>query len=110
MTWLWPDTARMLRSLLLIAVLLAAVPVAATELSLTYLAASSVALENPHDLKLSPDGRYLYVADVGNNRVAILARISHHPSTAATLCRTLPDFHSVRALNIVKLCLRTLWS
>jgi DNA-binding beta-propeller fold protein YncE len=72
MTWLWPDTARMLRSLLLIAVLLTAVPVAATELSLTYLAASSVALENPHDLKLSPDGRYLYVADVGNNRVAIL--------------------------------------
>jgi DNA-binding beta-propeller fold protein YncE len=72
MTWLWPDTARMLRSLLLIAVLLAAVPVAATELTLTYLAASSVALENPHDLKLSPDGRYLYVADVGNNRVAIL--------------------------------------
>jgi DNA-binding beta-propeller fold protein YncE len=72
MTWLWPDTARMLRSLLLIAVLLAAAPVAATELTLTYLAASSVALENPHDLKLSPDGRYLYVADVGNNRVAIL--------------------------------------
>ncbi len=31
----------------------------------------------------------------------ILARISHHPSTATTLCRTLHDFHSVRALNIV---------
>jgi len=30
-----------------------------------------------------------------------LTRISHHSSTAATLCRTLPDFHSVRALNIV---------
>ncbi len=35
-------------------------------------AASTVALSNPHDLKLSPDGKYLFVADVGNNRVAIL--------------------------------------
>jgi len=58
--------------LLLFTGLLAVVPVAAAELSLTYLAASSVVLENPHDLKLSADGRYLYVADVGNNRVAIL--------------------------------------
>jgi len=33
---------------------------------------SSVRLSNPHDLKLSPDGRYLLVADVGNNRIAIL--------------------------------------
>lgn len=35
-------------------------------------AASSVQLENPHDLKLSPDGKHLFVSDVGNNRVAIL--------------------------------------
>jgi hypothetical protein len=37
-------------------------------------------------------------------------RRPQHPCsrTAATLCRTLPDFDSVRALNIVKLCLRTL--
>ena len=69
---LWPDTACMLRSLLVFAGLLAAGPVSAAELSLTYIAASSVALDNPHDLKLSPDGRFLYVADVGNNRVAIL--------------------------------------
>ena len=62
----------MLRLLFLFAGWLAAVPVVAAELTLTYLAASSVALENPHDLKLSPDGRYLYVADVGNNRIAIL--------------------------------------
>lgn len=27
---------------------------------------------NPHDLVLSPDGRYLYVADVGNNVVRVL--------------------------------------
>lgn len=35
-------------------------------------AESSVSLSNPHDLKFSPDGRYLMVADVGNNRIAIL--------------------------------------
>ena len=29
-------------------------------------------LSNPHDLKLSPDGRYLMVSDVGNSRIAIL--------------------------------------
>lgn len=34
--------------------------------------ASKVALSNPHDLKLSPDGKYLFVSDVGNNRVTIL--------------------------------------
>jgi YVTN family beta-propeller protein len=37
-----------------------------------FIDASSVALKNPHDLKLSPDGKYLFVADVGNNRVVIL--------------------------------------
>ena len=37
---------------------------------------SAVSLSNPHDLKLSPDGRYLMVADVGNNRVAILDPVS----------------------------------
>lgn len=34
--------------------------------------ASTVPLDNPHDLKLSPDGRWLFVSDVGNNRVAVL--------------------------------------
>ena len=37
-----------------------------------FIAASDVPLANPHDLKLSPDGKYLFVADVDNNRVAIL--------------------------------------
>ena len=37
-----------------------------------FVGASTAKLENPHDLKLSPDGKYLFVADVGNNRVAIL--------------------------------------
>jgi DNA-binding beta-propeller fold protein YncE len=45
---------------------------AASDLVLTYLGASTTPLKNTHDLKLSPDGRYLFVADVGNNRVAIL--------------------------------------
>ena len=40
--------------------------------SARFIAASNVALNNPHDLKLSPDGKHLFVADVGNNRVAVL--------------------------------------
>ena len=39
---------------------------------LSFVTASETPLENPHDLKLSPDGKYLFVSDVGNNRVAIL--------------------------------------
>ena len=37
-----------------------------------FVTASTVKLGNPHDLKLSPDGKYLFVADVDNNRVVIL--------------------------------------
>ncbi len=44
----------------------------ATELKITYVSASQAALGNPHDLKLSPDGKYLFVSDVDNDRVAIL--------------------------------------
>ena len=44
----------------------------AARIELSYVNASTVRLSNPHDLKLSPDGRYLFVADVGNNRIAIL--------------------------------------
>jgi len=44
----------------------------AAEVRLTFVGASTAQLENPHDLKLTPDGRYLFVSDVGNNRVAIL--------------------------------------
>lgn len=46
--------------------------VAAAEPILEFLGASDVALENPHDLKLSLDGRFLFVSDTGNNRVAVL--------------------------------------
>ena len=44
----------------------------AETLSFEYLAASEVDIENPHDLKLSPDGKYLFVSDVGNDRVVLL--------------------------------------
>lgn len=37
-----------------------------------FLDASSVALSNPHDLRLSPDGKLLMVSDLGNNRVTVL--------------------------------------
>lgn len=42
------------------------------QLGLTYVNASETFLENPHDLKLSPDGKWLFVSDVGNNRIAVL--------------------------------------
>jgi len=44
----------------------------AAEISATFVLASTAPLENPHDLKLSPDGKFLFVSDVGNNRIAIL--------------------------------------
>jgi DNA-binding beta-propeller fold protein YncE len=47
-------------------------PAQADEFRLEYVGASDVALDNPHDLKLAPDGQALFVADVGNDRVAIL--------------------------------------
>lgn len=45
---------------------------AMSEPSLEYLGASTTALKNPHDVKLTPDGKYLLVSDVGNNRVVFL--------------------------------------
>ena len=44
----------------------------AADIAAEFAGASTVSLDNPHDLKLSPDGRHLFVSDVGNNRVAIL--------------------------------------
>jgi len=49
-----------------------AVATPAAEIELSYVSASTAQLSNPHDLKLSPNGRYLFVADTGNDRVAIL--------------------------------------
>lgn len=44
----------------------------AAEIKATFVLASTAPLDNPHDLKLSPDGKYLFVSDVGNDRVTIL--------------------------------------
>lgn len=37
-----------------------------------FLGASTTEMKNPHDLKLSADGRHLYVSDVGSDRVLII--------------------------------------
>jgi DNA-binding beta-propeller fold protein YncE len=57
---------------LVLALVFALAPALAHALELEFVSASAVALDNPHDLKLSPDGRYLFVSDVDNDRVAIL--------------------------------------
>ncbi len=62
----------MLRLLILLASGLVAMSAQAVELRLTFVGASTATLGNPHDLKLSPDGKYLFVSDVDNDRVAIL--------------------------------------
>ena len=43
-----------------------------SDLQLKFIGASTVELNNPHDLKLSQDGKYLFVSDVGKNRIAVL--------------------------------------
>ncbi len=47
-------------------------PVRADQFRLEFISGSTATLSNPHDIKLSPDGKRLFVSDVGNNRVAIL--------------------------------------
>lgn len=59
------------------AAVLAAAPAVAFELE--FVAASTTEMENPHDLKLTPDGRHLFVSDVGNDRVLILDPDSLQP-------------------------------
>ena len=59
------------RLALALAAALLALP-AAAEPRVEFLGASTTEMDNPHDLKLSPDGRHLYVSDVDRNRVLIL--------------------------------------
>ncbi len=59
-------------SAILIALLFISNPLLAGGLGAVFESASSTPLDNPHDLKLSPDGKYLLVADVNNNRVVLL--------------------------------------
>ncbi len=42
---------------------------ARAQMKADFVATSSVNLKNPHDLKLSPESKHLFVSDVGNNRV-----------------------------------------
>lgn len=64
-----------MRTLLLLALLsLASLANAALEQK------SRALFGHPHDLVLGPDGRYLYVADMDNNRIAVL-----HPDTLELL-------------------------
>ena len=58
--------------IILITLLFISSHVLASDLSVVYESASSTPMNNPHDLKLSPDGKYLFVSDVGNNRVVLL--------------------------------------
>ena len=51
---------------------LASPPVAGDTFRIDSLGASDAVLDNPHDIKLSPDGEHLFVSDVDNNRVAVL--------------------------------------
>ena len=46
--------------------------VAGDTFRIEFLGARDAALDNPHDIKLSPDGEHLFVSDVDNNRVAVL--------------------------------------
>lgn len=62
-----------MKKLITLLILLGSVTlVNAGEIELTFLKGSTVDLSNPHDLKLSADGKFLFVSDVGNNRIAIL--------------------------------------
>lgn len=57
---------------LIVSLFVFAGPASADAFRLEFLGASSAALGNPHDIKLSPDGNRLFVSDVDNDRVAIL--------------------------------------
>jgi len=60
---------------LLTAILLLMIPcqaISVQPLQAVFEQASTVQLDDPHDLKLSPDDRYLMVSDVGNSRIALL--------------------------------------
>jgi DNA-binding beta-propeller fold protein YncE len=62
-----------MKSIVLAAVLLlSAVSFEVWAFDAQFLSASSADLENPHDVKLSPGGAWLFVSDVGNDRVVIL--------------------------------------
>ena len=60
------------RAAIMLLAVLSLFPVSAAPLDLAFIKASTVKLENPHDLKLSPDGKHLFISDVGHNRIVAL--------------------------------------
>ena len=60
------------KTLVLLLLLVLSTVAKSDENMLTFLQGSTASLSNPHDLKLSPDGKYLFVSDAGNNRIAII--------------------------------------
>lgn len=44
----------------------------ANKFQVEFVGASEETLSNPHDIDLTPDGKYLLVSDLGNDRVAVL--------------------------------------
>jgi DNA-binding beta-propeller fold protein YncE len=61
----------MTRALLLFMLVVLSSPAWAGGFKAEYVSASDPVLSNPHDLDLSPDGRFVYVSDLGNDRVAV---------------------------------------
>jgi YVTN family beta-propeller protein len=59
-------------SILSFAIILLSFVTPAGALKFELVLASEASFNLPHDLALSPDGRYLYVADNGNDRIAVL--------------------------------------
>ena len=62
-------------------------PATAAELAVTYIGASDAVLGNPHDLKLSPDGKTLWVADVDHDRRIRLRPTVGNPRRRFRRCR-----------------------
>ena len=62
----------MLRALLAVLALLLLPASGAAAFDLEYVAASDDLFDQPHDIVLSPDRRFLYVSDNGHDRIAVL--------------------------------------
>lgn len=48
------------------------IPARAGVFEASFVTSSTAEMSNPHDIKLSPDGKLLYVSDLGNSRVVVL--------------------------------------
>lgn len=64
------------RACLSLSMVLLAVPAAGAQWQFELLRETTTPLSNPHDIKLAPDGRHLFVSDVGGDQVVVLDRMS----------------------------------